>query len=136
MEGVVYLFYSLKINCHKMTTNLAQLFFSGPTILFLFDPAPPSLSGGESSKKTRISPREGVPYSLFPHKAGRSLRVGVSSKVLMAYLPDREWRPIIAKEDLTCCIETTLTGLNELRPISAKSGERGMPETATKLTGA
>ena len=57
----------------------------------------------------RVESEEPIRYSLFTPGASLPLHAGASSKVLMAFLPEREWDPIIAREGLPRFTPQTIT---------------------------
>jgi len=57
----------------------------------------------------RVESEEPIRYSLFTPGASLPLHAGASSKVLMAFLPEREWGPIIAREGLPRFTPHTIT---------------------------
>ncbi len=63
----------------------------------------------------RVESEEPIRYSLFTPGASLPLHAGASSKVLMAFLPEEEWDPIIAREDLPRFTPQTVTDRKVLK---------------------
>jgi IclR family KDG regulon transcriptional repressor len=63
----------------------------------------------------RVESEEPIRYSLFQPGAVLPFHAGASSKILMAYLEEREWDRIIEKEKLVRFTPQTITDVNKLK---------------------
>ena len=74
-----------------------------------------TINGTKGIVLERVESEEPVRYSLFQPGATIPLHAGASSKVLMAFLPEKEWDPIIAKEGLKRYTPRTITEVSRLK---------------------
>ncbi|MFB3883956.1 MAG: IclR family transcriptional regulator [Thermodesulfobacteriota bacterium] len=73
----------------------------------------------------RVESEEPIRYSLFQPGAQISLHAGASGKILMAYLPEREWDEIIFKEGLKRYTSNTITDVDKLKSRLRRIRKKG-----------
>ncbi len=73
----------------------------------------------------RVESEEPIRYSLFTPGANLPLHAGASSKVLLAFLPEREWESIIAGEGLRRFTPQTITDRGVLKAQLKEIRNRG-----------
>lgn len=74
-----------------------------------------ALNGTKGIVLERIESEEPVRYSMFQPGATIPLHAGASSKILMAYLPEKEWDRIIKTEGLKRYTANTIVNKQELK---------------------
>jgi IclR family KDG regulon transcriptional repressor len=74
-----------------------------------------AVNGTKGIVLERVESEEPIRYSLFQPGASLPLHCGASSKILMAFLPEKEWDRIIAKEGLKQYTPNTITEVNRLK---------------------
>ena len=74
-----------------------------------------AVNGTQGVVLERVESEEPIRYSLFQPGASLPLHSGASSKVLMAFLPEREWDRIIEKERLHRYTAQTITDPDQLK---------------------
>jgi DNA-binding IclR family transcriptional regulator len=74
-----------------------------------------ALNGTKAICLERVESEQPIRYSLFQTGADLPLHCGASSKVLMAYLPEKEWDRIVAEVGLKRYTATTITEMDELK---------------------
>jgi IclR family KDG regulon transcriptional repressor len=73
----------------------------------------------------RVESEEPIRYSLFTPGASLPLHAGASSKVLMAFLPEKDWDPIITREGLRGFTPQTITDRGVLKSQLREIRHRG-----------
>ncbi|MEW6377386.1 MAG: IclR family transcriptional regulator [Thermodesulfobacteriota bacterium] len=73
----------------------------------------------------RVESEEPIRYSLFQPGAYLPLHGGASSKILMAFLPEKDWDRIISKEGLRRYTPHTITDLDQLKTHLREIKKRG-----------
>jgi len=84
-----------------------------------------AVQGNKAICLERVESEEPIRYSLFTPGANLPLHAGASSKVLMAFLPEPEWDPIIAEEGLRRFTAHTITDGEELKAQLREVRNRG-----------
>jgi len=84
-----------------------------------------AVSGTKGVVLERVESEEPIRYSVFQPGARLSLHGGASSKILMAYLPEKEWDRIITKEGLKRYTPNTITNMNQLKTHLKEIRRRG-----------
>jgi len=74
-----------------------------------------AINGTKGFVLDRVESDEPIRYSLFQPGASIPLHAGASSKILMAYLPEKEWDRIIKAEGLTRYTQNTITQADKLK---------------------
>jgi IclR family transcriptional regulator, KDG regulon repressor len=74
-----------------------------------------AVNGTKGVVLERVESEEPIRYSLFQPGASLPLHSGASSKVLMAFLPEKEWDRVIEKEGLRRYTVRTVTDPDELK---------------------
>jgi DNA-binding IclR family transcriptional regulator len=74
-----------------------------------------AINGTRGVVLERVESEEPVRFSLFQPGVTLPLHCGASSKILMAYLPEKEWDHIISKEGLKRYTSHTITEVDQLK---------------------
>jgi len=74
-----------------------------------------AVNGTKGIVLDRVESEEPIRYSLFQPGASIPLHAGASSKILMAFLPEKEWGRIIEKEGLHRYTAQTITDTDQLK---------------------
>lgn len=74
-----------------------------------------AVNGSKGIVLDRVESEEPIRYSLFQPGASIPLHAGASSKILMTYLPERDWDEIISEEGLKGYTSNTITKVNKLK---------------------
>ena len=84
-----------------------------------------AVNGTKGMVVERVESEEPIRYSLFQPGASLPLHCGASSKVLMAFLPEREWDRIVEKEGLKRYTPNTMTDVDQLKAHLREIQKRG-----------
>ena len=84
-----------------------------------------AVNGTQGVVLERVESEEPIRYSLFQPGASLPLHSGASSKILMAFLPEKEWDRIIAKEGLKSYTANTITDIERLKGHLREIRKRG-----------
>ena len=84
-----------------------------------------AVQGNKAICLERVESEEPIRYSLFTPGANLPLHAGASSRVLLAFLPEAEWDPIIAAEGLRRFTPHTITVRGELKAQLREVRNRG-----------
>jgi len=84
-----------------------------------------AVQGNKAICLERVESEEPIRYSLFTPGANLPLHAGASSKVLLAFLPEAEWDPIIAAEGLRRFTPQTITDRGKLKAQLREVRNRG-----------
>jgi IclR family transcriptional regulator, KDG regulon repressor len=74
-----------------------------------------AVNGTKGMVLERVESKEPIRYSLFQPGESLPLHCGASSKVLMAFLPEKEWDRIISAEGLKAYTDRTITNPDQLK---------------------
>lgn len=116
--------YGLGLNAYRMG-HLAQQNFDLPEIarplmkdlshLTRETVVLTAVNGTKGMVVERVESEEPIRYSLFQPGASLPLHCGASSKILMAFLPEKEWDRIVEKEGLKRYTPNTMTDFDQLK---------------------
>lgn len=84
-----------------------------------------AVHGNKAVCLERVESEEPIRYSLFTPGANLPLHAGASSKVLLAFLPEREWDGIFAREGLQRYTPRTITDRGILKTQLKEIRNRG-----------
>jgi DNA-binding IclR family transcriptional regulator len=84
-----------------------------------------AVQGSKAICLERVESEEPIRYSLFTPGANLPLHAGASSKVLLAFLPEAEWDPVIAAEGLPRFTPQTITDRGALKTQLREIRSRG-----------
>jgi len=84
-----------------------------------------AVNGTKGIVLERVESEEPIRYSLFQPGASLPLHCGASSKILMAFLPEKEWDRIIEREGLRRYTSHTITEPEKLKNHLREIRERG-----------
>jgi len=84
-----------------------------------------AVNGTKAIVLDRVESDEPIRYTIFQPGASIPLHAGASSKILMAYLPEKDWDEIISKEGLRRYTANTITDQGSLKAHLREIRKRG-----------